>query len=117
MGKGFYMKSREIFKHAEKSIWQIFSHSKWQFLLRKLFEGGNYSRVETTDYGRPMRKSPSLHGRKSTPTPKFLGTAGAYFVCHIGTNFQVSLFMPSLDVRSPWTQPMTKPKSKQKTGQ
>ena len=24
-----------------------------------------------TDYGRPVRKSPSLHGRKSTPTPKF----------------------------------------------
>ena len=29
-----------------------------------------------TDYGRPVRKS--------TPTPKFLGTAEAYFVCHIG---------------------------------
>ena len=24
-----------------------------------------------TNYERPMRKSPSLHGRKSTPTPKF----------------------------------------------
>ena len=32
-----------------------------------------------TDYGRPVRKSPLLHGRKSTPTPKFLGTAEAYF--------------------------------------
>ena len=38
-----------------------------------------------------MRKSPLLHGRKSTPTPKFLGTAKAYFVCHIGPNFQLSL--------------------------
>ena len=44
-----------------------------------------------TDYRRPVRKSPSLHGRKSTPTPKFLGTAEAYFVCHIGPNFQISL--------------------------
>ena len=28
---------------------------------------------------------------KSTLTPKFLGTAEAYFVCHIGPNFQISL--------------------------
>ena len=35
-----------------------------------------------TDYGRPERKKPSLHGRKFTPTPKSLGTAKAYFVCH-----------------------------------
>ena len=44
-----------------------------------------------TNYGRPVRKSLSLQGRKSTPTPKFLGTAKAYFVCHIGPNFQISL--------------------------
>ena len=44
-----------------------------------------------TDYGRPVRKPPSLHGQKSTPTPKFLGTAEAYYVCHIGPNFQISL--------------------------
>ena len=45
----------------------------------------------STDYGRPVRKSPSLNSRKSTPIPKFLGTAEAYFVCHIGPNFQISL--------------------------
>ena len=28
---------------------------------------------------------------KFTPTPRFFGTAEAYFVCHIGPNFQVSL--------------------------
>ena len=44
-----------------------------------------------TDYGRPVRKSPSLHGQKSNPNHKFLGTAKAYFVCHIGPNFQISL--------------------------
>ena len=42
-----------------------------------------------TDYGRPVRKSTSLHGRKSTP--KFIGKAEAYFVFHIGPNFQISL--------------------------
>ena len=46
-----------------------------------------------TDHGRPVRKSPSLHGRKPSPTPKFLGMAEAYFICHspIGPNFQISL--------------------------
>ena len=35
----------------------------------------------STDYGHPVRKSLSLHGRKSNPNPKFIGTAEAYFVC------------------------------------
>ena len=30
-----------------------------------------------TDYGRTVRKLPSLYGRKSTPNSKFLGTAKA----------------------------------------
>ena len=47
--------------------------------------------ADTTDYGRPERKKTSLHGRKLTPTPKFLGMAAAYFVCHIGPFFQISL--------------------------
>jgi hypothetical protein len=46
--------------------------------------------VDSTDYGRPERKKPSLHGRKFNPNPKFLGTAEAYFVCHIGPIFQIS---------------------------
>ena len=29
----------------------------------------------------------ALHGWIFTPTPKFLGTIEAYFVCHIGPNF------------------------------
>ena len=44
-----------------------------------------------TDYGRLVGKSPSLHSGKSTPTPKFWGAAKAYFVCHIGPSFQISL--------------------------
>ena len=47
--------------------------------------------LRNTDYGRPERKQPSLHGRKFNPNPKFLGTAEAYFVCHIGPIFQISL--------------------------
>ena len=43
------------------------------------------------DYRRPVKKSPSLHGRKSNPNPKSIGTAEAYFVYHIGPKFQVSL--------------------------
>ena len=47
--------------------------------------------VRDTDYGRPVRKSPSLHGRKLNHNPKFLGTAKAYFLCHFGPIFQISL--------------------------
>ena len=50
-----------------------------------------YCLVKITDYGHPERKYPSLHGRKFNPNPKFLGTAEAYFVCHIGPIFQISL--------------------------
>ena len=51
--------------------------------------GQNMSQI--TNDGRPERKSPSLNGQKSTLTPKFLGKAKAYFVFHIGLNFQISL--------------------------
>ena len=33
----------------------------------------------------------ALHGQKFIPTPKVLGKAEAYFVCHIGQTFQISL--------------------------
>jgi hypothetical protein len=49
-----------------------------------------------TDYGRPERKKPLLHGRKFNPNPKFLGMAEAYFVCHIGPIFQISLIYASI---------------------
>ena len=32
-----------------------------------------------------------IHSRKFTPTPKFLGTAKRYLVCHIGQFFQIPL--------------------------
>ena len=47
-----------------------------------------------------MRKSSSLHGRKSTPTPKFLGVA--ILSATSAQIFIFILFMPSLGFRSPW---------------
>ena len=44
-----------------------------------------------TDNGHPERKKLSLHGRKFNHNPKFLGMAAAYFISHIGPNFQISL--------------------------
>ena len=78
-------------------------NEKWkklsQLFVNFLFDIVMYE----TDYRHLVWTSASLHGRKSTPTPKLLGMAEAYFVCHIGPNFQISLvYMPSLGVRSPW---------------
>ena len=61
----------------------------------KLAQNTNWTRVpilivETTDYGRAESKKPPVHGRKLNPNPKFLGTAEAYFVCHIGPIFQIA---------------------------
>ena len=68
----------------------------WREQLKNCIRIHNYSfklcRMSAiTDYGHPVRKLPSLHGRKSNPNPKFLGTAEAYFVCHISPSFQISL--------------------------
>ena len=46
-----------------------------------------------TDYGRPERKYPSLHGRKFNTNPKFLGMAKAYFV---GPIFQMFIYLISI---------------------
>ena len=51
---------------------------------------------KTTNYGRPERKKPTLHSRKFTPTPKFLGTAEAYFVATSAQLFRYLWFMASL---------------------
>ena len=60
-------------------------------LESKLIKMSGCTLMLTTDYGRPVRKSPSLHGRKSNLNPKFVGTTEAYFVSHIGPKFQISL--------------------------
>ena len=43
----------------------------------KVIETGTILLIVTTDYGRRVRKLPSLHGQKLTPTPEFLGMAEA----------------------------------------
>ena len=55
----------------------IFSEKCCQYMLSR-----------TTD----AQRGNSLHytAEKFTPTPKFLGMAAAYFVCHIGPFFQIS---------------------------
>ena len=77
-------------------MFQIFLRIRSKYVLiaiKKIFLLIRYPahNSDGTDYGREVRKLPLLHSRKSTPTPKFLGTAEAYFVCHIGPNFQISL--------------------------
>ena len=62
-----------------------------KFSCTALYPLLNLCITEITDYGHLVMQSPSLHGQKYTPTPKFLGMAEAYFVCHIGPNFQISL--------------------------
>ena len=41
--------------------------------------------------GSPDRKLPLQHRQKLNPNPKFIVTAGAYFVYHINSNVHVSL--------------------------
>ena len=87
----YFLKFKFIFRqkiavHTEeiRYIWSRITRPNISGIFKKI--------TVVTDYGHPaVRKSSSLDGWKSTPTPKFLGTAKAYFVCHIGPNFQISL--------------------------
>ena len=60
--------------------------------------------ASNTDYRRPEKKQPSLHGQKFNPNPKFLGTAKAYFVSNIGPIFQIQqgLEIHGLKECGPW---------------
>ena len=68
--------------------------SSWNFhwkMINSIATEPQDAIIMNTDYGRPERKKPLLHGRKFTLTPKFLGTAKAYFVFHFGPICQISL--------------------------
>ena len=54
------------------------SSSKKPFLKDLFLHFNLFYCSKSTDYGRPERKKPSLHGRKFTPTPKFLGTGKSW---------------------------------------
>ena len=77
-------------KSERLHYWNGSSTCLWAILFEEVYFTSRHSYI-CTDYGRPMTELPSRPGRKSTPTPKFLGTAKACFVCHIGRNFQISL--------------------------
>ena len=79
-----YFAESRLYKYMRLDSCWLFKTTYLEIFLRQ-------SKPAATDYGRPERKKPSLHGRKFTPTPKFLGTAEAYFVCHIGPIFQIYL--------------------------
>ena len=77
-----------LYEFSHKFLSQIFSTKSWKRLAKtcgepfmnwqKLLFMNVYIRI-LTKYGRLVRKSSSLHGRKSNPNPKFIGTAEAYF--------------------------------------
>ena len=46
-----------------------------------------------TDYGRPVWKSPSLHGQKSTHTPKFLGKDDSDYLAFKENTWSYSKFV------------------------
>ena len=69
----------------------------WVYSRQTFFPQGYHSRmIFTTNYGCLVRKSPSIHDWKSTPTLKLFGTTQF---------FRFLWFMPSLGVRSPWFAP------------
>ena len=71
------------FEFKGLSSCKVHSYAKSQF--------ASFPMPRITDYGHPERKQPSLHGRKFNPNPKSLGMTAAYFGCHIGPIFQISL--------------------------
>ena len=72
----------------------FYNFAKILYFWEWSFEDGFFilAWAKTTDYGRPERKLPALHGHKFNPNPKFLGTAEAYFVCHIDPIIQMRIF-------------------------
>ena len=73
-----------------KGFFQWVHQTSEHFNVYEFLHNGKIIHV-SMDYRHSVRKSPSLHGRKSNPNSKFLGMAEANFVCHIGPNFQISL--------------------------
>ena len=77
-------------------IWFFDNYKAWIGPLRLLdrfcFHRAAHDNTSASmDNGCLMRKSTSPHCQKSTPNPKFLGMAKAYFVCSISPKLQMSL--------------------------
>ena len=65
--------------------WYLWTTIKW--IIGTLSTITPWLMVGLTDYGRSVRKSPSLNGQKLNPSPKLFGMTEAYFVCHISPKF------------------------------
>ena len=88
----------DLYKYEQKQFMYNMKCTKNDLLVSNLLMKNNLSILYVdddilfvTDCGRRVRKLPSLHSQKSTPSTKFLGTAEAYFVYHIGPKFHISL--------------------------
>ena len=99
----------DLHKYEQKQFMYNMKCTKNDLLVSNLLMKNNLSILYVdddilfvTDCGRPVRKLPSLHSQKSTPTTKFLGTTEAYFVCHISPNFQISLIGCPFDLCLHW---------------
>ena len=66
---------------ANISVFKIYSHK---------------SRTTDTRWGNLLHCTAE---NQNNPNPKFLGTAKAYFVCHIGQNFQISLIYAFIECK------------------
>ena len=65
-----------IYSEKATNIWTLFSG-----VLKNLENIPRFLWPQSTDYGHPMRKSPSLPGRKSNPNPKFISRYGRSIFC------------------------------------
>ena len=71
---------------AARELETLQQHAQWaEILFRGVFI------VFTNQLQMPGEEIAFTEWPKIYSTPKFLGTAKAYFVCHIGPNFQISL--------------------------
>ena len=91
--------------HKCRQQWSV--NSSWKDTITLAVDLHSIQMTTTTDYRRPGRKSPSLNGRKSTPTPKFLGTPKHILSATSAHFFRYIWLMTSLGVRSPYCQPCT----------
>ena len=78
--------------HLHKKVPVLMNHNTWKNHM-----------LWFTDYGRPVRKSSSLHSTKPTPAPKIFWVRPKHILsATLAQIFRFLKFMPSLGVRSLW---------------
>ena len=77
--------------HLHKKVPVLMNHNTWKNHM-----------LWFTDYGRPVRKSSSLHSPKPTPAPKIFWVRPKHILsATLAQIFRFLWFLPSLGVRSP----------------